>query len=410
MRYIQNEKKSRKSWRQMRKTALALAFVLGVTQFSPVLASNLDKAKDKKNEAQEGLNATQKEINQIEKQQDALQGEIDALDRELVDVIVNLEVLETDLKNKEEQLVQVQADLEQAKQDEAEQYEAMKKRIRFMYERGDTAFLVSILESQSITDMLNRVEYVNKVYDYDRQLLVSYQDAKQQVEELELQVQSDIADLEGLQADYLEQQKNYETMIARKQGQMSDFDTKLAKAKKLASELENTIYKQNEIIRKEEERKRQEEEERRKQEEANKKPGGSSNGGNESGGGKNPGYVTNVSGADVVEYACRYIGNPYVFGGNDINNGIDCSGFTKYVFGHFGISLPRYSGDQRNCGQAVSYANAQPGDLIFYSGHVAIYIGNGKIVHASNSKPYPAGGIKISNATYNTILAVRRVL
>ncbi len=382
--------------RQLAKLAFALALVMGMTQIQPVLASKVNDATNKKNEAQQNLNSANKEMEKIEKQQESLQSEINALDSELGDILVGLGVVESDIATAEERLTQVQSDLAQAQEDEAAQYEAMKKRIRFMYEQGDTAYLTSILESRSMADLLNRVEYVNEVYDYDRQMLVEYQNTKQQVEELKIEVEGEIAELEDLQANYKEKQERYETLIAQKRKQMGDFDTKLADVKKLAAEMQKTIAKQNEIIR-------QAEEERRRQETEKNNTGNV-------GGGSNPDFTTNVDGQKLVEFACKFIGNPYVYAGNDINNGIDCSGFTKYVYGHFGIELPRYSGAQRNCGKAVSYANAKPGDLFFYEGHVAIYMGNGKIVHASNSKPYPAGGIKTSSATYREILAIRRVL
>ena len=142
----------------------------------------------------------------------------------------------------------------------------------------------------------------------------------------------------------------------------------------------------------------------------NSSSGESSNTSSSGGGNLNPDYTTGVSGTDVVNYACTFIGKPYVWGGTDPNTGADCSGFTKYVYAHFGITLPRWSGDQHKAGKEVSYSNAQPGDIVCYAGHVAIYIGNGEIVHASNSAPYPAGGIKKSRATYQTIISVRRVL
>ncbi len=385
--------------RQLAKLAFGLALVMGMTQIQPVLASKVQNATNKKNEAQQSLNSANKEREKIEKQQESLQSEINALDSELGDILVGLGVVESDIVSAEERLTQVQSDLAQAQEDEAAQYEAMKKRIRFMYEQGDTAYLTSILESRSMADLLNRVEYVNEVYDYDRQMLIEYQNTKQQVEELKIGVESEIAELEDLQANYQEQQQRYEALIAKKQKQMSDFDTKLADVKKLAAEMQKTIAKQNEIIRKEEE-------ERKRREEAEK----NNSSGNTGGGGSNPDFTTNVNGKELVEFACQFIGRPYVWGGTNINTGVDCSGFTQYVYGHFGIKLPRVSWEQRTCGKAVSYNNAQPGDLIFYDGHVAIYMGNGKIVHASNKQPYPVGGIKISPATYRTILAIRRVL
>lgn len=111
-------------------------------------------------------------------------------------------------------------------------------------------------------------------------------------------------------------------------------------------------------------------------------------------------------GVAVAEYALQFVGNPYVYGGTSLTNGADCSGFVMSVYANFGVSLPHSSKDDRKQGSGVDgLANAQPGDLICYSGHVALYIGNGQIVHASNHKT----GIIVSNADYKKILAIRRI-
>ena len=112
------------------------------------------------------------------------------------------------------------------------------------------------------------------------------------------------------------------------------------------------------------------------------------------------------NGQVIVDYACQFIGNPYVWGGTSLTDGADCSGFVQSVFAHFGISLPRTTYDQINAGVEVSYDQAMPGDLICYDGHIGIYIGNGQIVNAQN----PEHGIGISPATYTTILSVRRIV
>lgn len=108
----------------------------------------------------------------------------------------------------------------------------------------------------------------------------------------------------------------------------------------------------------------------------------------------------------VASYACQFVGNPYVYGGTSLTNGADCSGFVMSVYANFGVSLPHSSAADRNVGTAVDgLANAQPGDIVCYSGHVAIYIGNGQIVHASTAKT----GIKISDVNYRTPLGIRRI-
>lgn len=111
-------------------------------------------------------------------------------------------------------------------------------------------------------------------------------------------------------------------------------------------------------------------------------------------------------GAAVANFACQFVGNPYVYGGTSLTNGADCSGFVMSVYNNFGVSLPHSSAADRSVGASVDgLANAQPGDIVCYSGHVGIYVGDGKIVHASTSRT----GIIISNANYRSVLSVRRI-
>lgn len=129
--------------------------------------------------------------------------------------------------------------------------------------------------------------------------------------------------------------------------------------------------------------------------------------------------ASSISGATigqkVANYAQQFVGNPYRYGGNSLTGGIDCSGFTQQVLAKFGYSISRTSSSQATEGIRVSTSNLRAGDLLFYGdgggiNHVAIYIGGGQVVHASNSAPYPKGGIKISSAFYRTPVCARRII
>lgn len=134
--------------------------------------------------------------------------------------------------------------------------------------------------------------------------------------------------------------------------------------------------------------------------------GGSSAG---SGSGSSAGQsaqTASSNGQAVVDYARQFLGKPYVYGGNSLTNGTDCSGFVKGVYAAFGINLPRTSSEQRSVGYAVSLSEIQPGDIVCYSGHVGIYAGNNTLIHASNEK---TGITLTSPVTYRSVLAVRRI-
>lgn len=124
---------------------------------------------------------------------------------------------------------------------------------------------------------------------------------------------------------------------------------------------------------------------------------------------------SSATGSRIASYVQQFVGNPYRYGGNSLTSGIDCSGFTQQIMAKFGYSISRTSSSQSGDGRAVSTSNLRAGDLVFYGDggsidHVALYIGGGQVVHASNSAPYPRGGIKISNVNYRTPICARRII
>lgn len=454
---------------------LTLGLMLTISQAVPAgAASRKDQLKQDKAAAQSQLAAQESKINNLEDQKQTLSAEIDQLDSALVNIMVEIEILDGELSDKEAQIEQTKADLAVAEENKQKQYEAMKKRIQYLYEKGgDDAWAQMLFQASDFTSLLNQAEYVQQMYDSDRNSLEEFKETVQQVKDLGDQLDSEKAELEEMNQEYQNRQASMQTQLQEKKATSSDYDAQIAQAQSQAAQYTELIRQQNAEIQKiEEEEKKAAEEAARKaaeeaakkaaaeeaakkaQEEANKKAadeaakkaaeaskkssstsgsntaassGSSTNSKNNTSGSSSSAATSkdngsssssssgssgssvsyNPTGQSVVNYACQFVGNPYVWGGTSLTNGADCSGFIMSIYAKFGVSLPHSSGAMAGCGRGVSYSEAMPGDIICYAGHVAIYMGGGQIVHASNAKD----GIKISgNAAYRPIVAVRRVL
>lgn len=421
---------------------VAMSFVLFLLAAEPVLATTISGLQEDIKRNQSQLNSVNQQIAGYQDAQEGVEEEISDLDAEMVALLTDINLIQEAIEEKEQDIANTQVAYDEAVATKDEQYESMKIRIKFMYEKGDQSYLQLFLGAQSMSDMVNKAHYIEELYEYDRTLLEQYEATVQQVALLQDQLEEEKSELVTSKTEMEEQQAYVNEVLEQKKQEYENYSVVLSKAKREAAAYTAKIKQETAQIRKleEEERKRREEEERRRKEEEERKrkeeeerrkaeeaanaadvqQGGASddersdhsdNSGNSGNSGSNAPSSNPVSsgggkGQEIARFACQYIGYPYVAGGTSLTNGADCSGFVLAVYKNFGYSLPRSSYAQSGAGRGVSYSEAQPGDIIYYGGHVGIYIGNGQIVHASTER----SGIKITSATYRNIITVRRIV
>ena len=463
-------------WRTI--TTAGVASLLIASQALSISADTADDIaylEQQQAQANAELYAVQETINNLEAQKSQLLAQIDAYDTQLVNVITTIKLLDEQIVAKEAELVQTGEDLEAAEEELKKQYEAMKERIRFLYEEGGDAGWAAMLlaEGVGISNILDKADYTQKLYDYDRKELTAYTESIQNVENLQTLQTMQKAALETVKHEQEDSQKYLEELLKQTEEKSEDMDTRLAEANAIAENYYYLIEQQNIAIgqlyaRQEAERIAAEQAaaaaaaqaaaEQAAAEQAAAQQAAAQQAAvvqdvsvyeeytddsyvesysepvYDTSSGYEESYVdttadtsdaytepaaetasysapavgaNGVSGQDVVNYALQYVGNPYVWGGTDPVNGADCSGFVQSVYRDMGYDISRTTYTQLNDGVSVSYADAQPGDLINYGSHVAIYMGDGQIVHAANEQ---LGITTSTNATYQPIVDVRRII
>ena len=345
------------------------------------------------NNHQNQLNNINSQIHSLQDEQDLVQEKIDDLNAEIINTMTSIGMKEdeiaakeTELSDKQVQIDQTQEEYNIAKAQEEKQHDDMITRMRMMYENDSSENYVNLLfQGGGLSGMLNRMDFVESVYEYDRQKLQEYEETKEQVlalwnqlEEEKTQLQADKDQLEADKADLESQKSELDVMLAKKKQESANYDAEIKKARQEASVAKALL---------------QQEQKQLKQLQAQAQRGNTAAATGSYTTTNYTSVIENASGSDMgkrlAKYACQYIGNPYVAGGTSLTNGADCSGFVQQIYKTFGYNLPRVAEDQSQYGTKIPVEDAQPGDLIFYAKngyvyHVVMYAGDGKTIEAAN--------------------------
>lgn len=429
----QNKKTSERKHRILRSmTAVGLAAaIIGASSgdVMTVRATTISDVQKQIEQDQQNLNNIKNTLSGLTEEQELLEEMIEDINAEIINMMTSIGLKEDEIAAKETEISEKQIDIEEAQADynaakkrEEEQYEAMKIQIRFMYENNSVSTLAKLLESSGFSNLINNAEKIEKVYEYSNDMLNQYEATKIEVQQLwdqlvidKQQLESDKTQLENDRATLQTLKKELDTNLAAKKAESANYEAEIQRYKQEAAAAQKKIQQEQKQLKKlqEEEKKRQEELKKQQQQQQQQSTSSPTTNSAINGSYTDTGYtqiIDAASGSDlgkkIAKYGCQFIGNPYVLGGTSLTNGADCSGFVWRIYKDFGYSLHRTSYEQRSDGTEVSYDEMQPGDLVCYSGHVAMYIGGGKIVHASSAKT----GIKVSNVGYRSIITIRRII
>lgn len=339
-------------------------------------------------------------VDDLKKEKAAKQSEVSSLQSQLTTLMGKVNTLESELIQTGEDITKAQGDLEVAQEKEKEQYAAMKKRIKYMYEAGNDSAFETLVTSEDFTDLLSKAEYVQNVHSYDRKQLQEYVETKQQISDLKDSLEKDQKELESKQVEYEKQGDNLNNLITSKSAEVANLDSEIQAAAEAAAReaAERAAREAAEKAAKEAERQQAAASNNNAASTSNRnnttssstatsnrnnttssssasvatKPSNSSSSTTTSG--------TNANGGSIVSRAYSQLGKPYVWGACGPNS-FDCSGFVSYCL----------TGSYSRLGTTLTFmgwtrvSNPQPGDVVTTATHCGIYIGNGQMIHAPHT-------------------------
>lgn len=332
-------------------------------------------------------------VDDLKKEKAAKQSEVSSLQSQLTTLMGKVNTLESELIQTGEDITKAQGDLGVAQEKEKEQYAAMKKRIKYMYEAGNDSAFETLVTSEDFTDLLSKAEYVQNVHSYDRKQLQEYVETKQQISDLKDSLEKDQKELESKQVEYEKQGDNLNNLITSKSAEVANLDSEIQAAAEAAAReaAERAAREAAEKAAKEAERQQaaasnnnnaastsnrnnttSSSSSSSSSAPAATKPSNSSSSTTTSG--------TNANGGSIVSRAYSQLGKPYVWGACGPNS-FDCSGFVSYCL----------TGSYTRLGTTLTFmgwtrvSNPQPGDVVTTATHCGIYIGNGQMIHAPHT-------------------------
>lgn len=318
-------------------------------------------------------------VDDLKKEKAAKQSEVSSLQSQLTTLMGKVNTLESELIQTGEDITKAQGDLEVAQEKEKEQYAAMKKRIKYMYEAGNDSAFETLVTSEDFTDLLSKAEYVQNVHSYDRKQLQEYVETKQQISDLKDSLEKDQKELESKQVEYEKQGDNLNNLITSKSAEVANLDSEIqAAAEAAAREAAEKAAKEAERQQAAASNNNAASTSNRNNTTSNSsasvatKPSNSSSSTTTSG--------TNANGGSIVSRAYSQLGKPYVWGAYGPNS-FDCSGFVSYCL----------TGSYSRLGTTLTFmgwtrvSNPQPGDVVTTATHCGIYIGNGQMIHAPHT-------------------------